>query len=70
MERPVRTNSTVEVYWGPDSLSNGKTISSMPTVNYSFLINRLRDALAQPLPGLSATNGHGPPAATRHGTHP
>ncbi len=32
----------------------------MPTVDYSFLINRLRDALARPLPGLSAQLGMSP----------
>jgi 8-oxo-dGTP pyrophosphatase MutT (NUDIX family) len=60
MERPVRTKNMVGVYWGPHSLSNGKLISLMPTVDYSFLLGRLRDALAQPLPGLSAHMGMAP----------
>ncbi len=32
----------------------------MPTVDYPYLINRLRDALARPLPGLSAQMGMSP----------
>jgi 8-oxo-dGTP pyrophosphatase MutT (NUDIX family) len=32
----------------------------MPTVDYPFLINRLRDALARPLPGLSTQMGMSP----------
>lgn len=60
MERPVRTKSMLGVYWGPNSLSNGKTISLMPTVDYAFFIDHLRNALTHPLPGLSAQMGMAP----------
>jgi 8-oxo-dGTP pyrophosphatase MutT (NUDIX family) len=50
----------VGVYWGPNFLSSGKTISFMPTVDYPYLINRLHDALARPLPGLAAQMGMSP----------
>jgi 8-oxo-dGTP pyrophosphatase MutT (NUDIX family) len=41
-------------------MSNGKTISLMPTVNYPPLIERLATALTRPLPGLSAQMGMAP----------
>lgn len=41
-------------------MSNGKTISSMTTVKYPELIERLREALAQPLPGLEVQMGMSP----------
>lgn len=41
-------------------MSNGKTTSFMPTVEYPPLIRRLREALARPLPGLPAQMGMAP----------
>jgi 8-oxo-dGTP pyrophosphatase MutT (NUDIX family) len=41
-------------------MSNGKTISFMPTAKHSELIGRLREALARPLPGLPAQMGMSP----------
>ena len=41
-------------------MSNGKTISLMPTGKYPELIERLREALARPLPGLAIQMGMAP----------